>query len=344
MKACWPWVRKPWAAVRSWVGRHWPVLAPGLILAVIVIGPTIWFWPTLKSNGEALRNLALVAAALFGLPLALWRSCVAHKQADTAERGHNNERYQKGADMLGSDVMTTRMGGVYALERLAQEHAHEYHVQIMKLLCSFLWEQTRDGGEEVKAESKELRRDLDAAAQAIGACRRQLAEEELLEGIEGDFVLNLLDANLSGADLSKANLSGANLSRANLSRANLFRANLSGGPVNLEDADLSDANLWDADLSGALLFRANLSGARLSLAKLSHADLSEADLSGAKLSYADLSGAKVDGVKGLLQEELDTACQSPICPPPRILPDGLAWNELAAKARWRKSHGRQDHG
>jgi hypothetical protein len=65
--------------------------------------------------------------------------------------------------------------------------------------------------------------------------------------------LELIDANLSGADLSRAvldnaNLSGADLSNAKLSNSYLRRSNLFG-------ADLRYSNLSDADLTGA-----NLSG------------------------------------------------------------------------------------
>jgi hypothetical protein len=56
----------------------------------------------------------------------------------------------------------------------------------------------------------------------------------------------VIEANLSGANLSVANLSGANLSGANLSRAYLSGANLSR-------AYLSGANLSWANLSGAYL-------------------------------------------------------------------------------------------
>ena len=319
MKHHWLRVRNAGVTVRSWLGRHWRVLA--LALVVIVIGLMRWFWPAPwdwmkgpgESNGSVLRNFALVAATAIGLPLAVWRSWVAHKQLDTAERGHNNERYQKGADMLGSDEMPTRMGGVYALERVAQEHPREYHVQIMKLLCAFLEHRAKDEGEEVEAESKEPRRDLEPAARAIVECRRRLAERGLLKEIEGDFFpklgeanlsyANLSDADLSGADLSGANLSGADLARADLSGADLSRAGLSGAKLpgaRLPGADLSRAGLWDANLSDAVLSRANLSianlsDADLSLANLSDADLSDAHLSGANLSDADLSGANLSG-------------------------------------------------
>ena len=267
MKACWRWVRKADYAARFWLWRHQRVLTPAwaalviVIVILIVIELTILFrpapWDWMKegdkeSNGSVLRNLALVAAAVIGLPLAVWRSWLAHKQANTAERGHNNERYQKGADMLGSDVVTTRMGGVFALGRLAQERPHEYHVQIMRLLCAFLRHRAKDGGEEAEAENKELRLDLNAAAQAIGECRRRSAKTRHLKYIENDFSLDFRDMNLSGADFHQA--------------------------------------------------------------------------------------------KGLLQKQLNTACQHPDGRSPRNLPDGLTGNEKLAIDRWREFHEPQDHG
>lgn len=72
--------------------------------------------------------------------------------------------------------------------------------------------------------------------------------------------------------LLEANLSGADLSDAGLCRANLFGANLSG------------ANLTGADLRGANLIKTNLAGADLSGADLSQVNLTHADLSGAVLT------------------------------------------------------------
>ena len=344
------WLERPWLVLA--LGLILAVIVIGLPIW-FWLAPWDWMkgaWDWMKkgaeeSNGAVLRNLALVVAAGIGLVLAGWRSCVAHmqansqskqaslqskqaslqseqtsllsKQADTAERGHNNERYQKGADMLGSDVMTTRMGGVYALERVAQEHPHEYHVQIMKLLCAFLRHRAKNSGEEAEAESKELRLDLNAAAQAIGECRRRLAEVFFLENIEGGFSPDLRDTNLSRANLLWADFTGADLKDANLSGANLESANLFC--ANLSDANLSDANLFSANLSDANLSDANISGANLEKAHL---------------SGANLSGANFHQARGLSQAQLDKARQHPDGPLPKSFPDDLTWDEEAAKERW----------
>ena len=74
----------------------------------------VWNWLGAAPNEEArqetnsttLRNIGLVVAGLIALPLAVWRSTVAHRQAEIAQRGLLNERYQKGAEMLGNDVLS----------------------------------------------------------------------------------------------------------------------------------------------------------------------------------------------------------------------------------------------
>lgn len=112
--------------------------------------------------------------------------------------------------------------------------------------------------------------------------------------------INLNEANLSGADLSRADFSAANLSVANLSGANLSQTNLSKAKLNvakLSGANLTNANLREAILNVANLTLADLTGADLSQASLVRAELTRADLSGADLSRANLSGADLKDAK-----------------------------------------------
>jgi uncharacterized protein YjbI with pentapeptide repeats len=81
-----------------------------------------------------------------------------------------------------------------------------------------------------------------------------------------DIRPDLIQANLSGLDLS-----GARLYLTDLIDANLFGAKLGG-------ADLADANLSGADLSGA-----NLTGSNLQRAILIETDLTDADLTGCRV-------------------------------------------------------------
>jgi uncharacterized protein YjbI with pentapeptide repeats len=110
--------------------------------------------------------------------------------------------------------------------------------------------------------------------------------------------VHLRDSNLSGADLRGADLRKANLYRADLIMCNLCEAKLSGAYLNganLSEADLSRAIMGEVYLNRTYLSNANLSGAKLNYGKMNEADLSKAGLQGSDLSGVDLQDALLDG-------------------------------------------------
>ena len=190
-------------------------------------------------------------------PLAVWRAQVAdqqanatqrqaeaaqeqaaaaQRQAETAQGDLRNKRYQESAAMLGSDVLAVRLAGIYALQRLAEEHPEQYHIEIMKLLCAFVRHPAED---EVLYPMSDpsfgARADVQAAVEAISACHER--ESRLEE--EAGYRLDLRGAALAEADLRDANLIGAKLNEVNLIKANLIKAKL------------IEANLSGATLVGA---------------------------------------------------------------------------------------------
>ena len=82
--------------------------------------------------------MSLTVAAIIGVVIAIWRSSVAERQAETAQQSLLNERYQRASEMLGSDILTVRLGAIYALQSLAEDNSRQYHVQVMKLLSTFV--------------------------------------------------------------------------------------------------------------------------------------------------------------------------------------------------------------
>ena len=174
----------------------------------------------------------MVLAAIIGLPLAIWRSKVAERQAETAQRGLLNERYQRAAEMLGSDLSAVRIGGIYALARLAGEYPGDYHLQIMSLLCAFLHHHPAVEKENQNLEQNpeaEFREDCREIIQVIVARSAAQIEIEKAEKYRLDLrELNLANANLTNADLTNADLMWADLPGAQLGEANLANANLLG--------------------------------------------------------------------------------------------------------------------
>ncbi|MEJ8474473.1 pentapeptide repeat-containing protein [Roseibium algae] len=254
--------------------------------------------PDGKKLFEDLRNIGLVLLGLIGLPLAVWRSWLAHqqtqtglRQAATAERGLIIDRFQKGAEMLESRELSVRIAGVFILRELALSDPVETYIQVLDLLASFLREKSK-GRTPAPSEHTKTRpppdfgpfpADLQETVKAISHLRNNVKEAEEREE-RAEWRLDLNGSNLSGADLSKANLSGAWFNHANLAGAWFNQANLAG-------AELINANLSDAHLA-----RANLTDADLDYADLSSARLMKTYLSGAIFAGANLSSANLHGI------------------------------------------------
>ena len=227
---------------------------------------------SVESGSTTIRNLGLIIAGVIALPLAIWRSIVAQRQASTAQQSLLNERYQQGAEMLGSDVLAVRLSGIYALQRLTEEHPEQYHIQIMRLLCAFARRPSIDDRVETTwippdLEISSLRTDVQDVMTTVSACHaRQIKPER-----DAKFRLELSGANLAGIYLVNANFAEANL----------------------RGADLSDAQFEGGNVSGASFWDTNLTGANLKCGDLSHATFWDTDLSCANLNLGDLSGASI---------------------------------------------------
>ncbi len=305
------------------------VIASGLgVAAVVALALSVVFWGWLsdgESGSATARNVGLVLAAVVALPLAIWRAKVADTQANTAQQSLLNERYQKGAEMLGSEVLSVRLAGIYALQNLAGEYPEQYHIQVMNLFCAFVRFPTRDPS--FKPGQTPIRQDVESIMEAIGSRAKKLIAIEQRH----DFRLDLrgvdlstgqiLDADLTGAMFNRSILSGVNFANTNLTNAFFHYADLSKAEfwnviftgirlysTNLSSANLQNAemfrvgfhvtNLCGANLGGANLSRAifndvNATGARLERASLCAATFTRADFSGARLVRADLSSAEL---------------------------------------------------
>ena len=292
-------------------GSFWfSIVAVALVVAGIVGTILSWGWlypdsPMTASNSETLRNVGLIIGGVLAFVFAGWRAWVAERQAnaardqaahaqrqaDTAQQSLLNERYQRGAEMLGSDALSVRLGGIYALQRLAEEHPEQYHIQIMRLFCAFARHQPGDEGAQTQMPILAVdsrREDIQAVATALG--NRGEMGRRFERETEG-FRLELQGAYLRNVDLRKANLSGANLSRAHLLYAILTDADLTG--ADLSHANMNSARMQRVDVSGANLFHAELIGARLCHMIAESSNLSRTNLHHADLSYSRLGSAKL---------------------------------------------------
>src|SRR5215208_3258821 len=293
----------------------------------------------LASAGQALAVFLTGAVGLTGL-FFTWRNTRLAREStqetlELTEQGQITERFTRAIDQLGATDETTgkprleiRLGGIYALERIAWDSPERDYSTVMEVLTAYVRENTpqapwpSEGSSDGASTSNAATAEADEGEQQpvppepgrptadIQAIMDVLSRAQDRVPKEYRTRLDLSEADLQGANLHKANLQGASLQYAKLQKADLQHAKLQKADfqhaklqeanlrhAKLQEADLSVANLHGAFLQGAFLQEANLSGAFLQGAKLTSANLQgaflqRADLRGADLQYAaNLQGA-----------------------------------------------------
>jgi uncharacterized protein YjbI with pentapeptide repeats/membrane protein implicated in regulation of membrane protease activity len=294
------------------------LLAVAGVSALVIRFAPPWLVSTKGLTGTARLNelsrirvalvLIVIAALVAAVAIYALRSFSRDRRVEHTER-QLSERFMRAIDQLGHPALDVRLGGIYSLERLAQE-SPEDHGPIIEILAAFVREHAPSparagawaGGGEGHARGEHRARpatDVQAAVTILG--RRTIAHDtEAPIGLPHTALAGamLTGARLEGALLSGANLEGADLFKANLRAADLEAANLRGAGLllaNLNDTVLWGANMEGARLYGAVLEGAALKGANLRGAGLTGANLKDAGLHSAVLAGADLTGANLEG-------------------------------------------------
>jgi hypothetical protein len=205
-------------------------------------------------------------------------------QLAIAQEGQLAERFSRAIEHLGSpsDNLDVRLGGIYALEWIANS-SPENRRTVARILTAYVrrhaaWtagpaQRARISGPPPTPDADLLR--LEARAPDIQAALTVLGR---LVGSGEDMAAAVDRLQLFDTDLRGAFLAGANLQFA-----------LLGG------AHLQGASPRDADLRGAYLVYAQFSDVSLHGTDLRQTDLRCAQLEGARhLQHADLRGAIVD--------------------------------------------------
>ena len=259
----------------------------------------------LKAENDIRTTLlhGAVGLVLLAGALVIWR------QSQLSRQGQITERFTRAIDQLDyTKAVEVRLGGIYALERIARDSPQTDHWPIMEVLTAYVrehaqWSEAKLGPEESPDEAKPA---VDIQAVLTVLSRRsqwyQNGELQCLDLRQTDLRrANLPSAHLEGASFGGAHLERANLGEAHLEaaalggahleRAYLFAAHLEG--ANLGGAHLERAYLGGAHLEGANLFAAHLEGAYLPSAHLERASLGEAHLERANLGGAHLERANL---------------------------------------------------
>ena len=334
-----------WRLIRQWLARlRWPLAGLAALLVVLacvlVIPQSLVRWElgaqartlTAADKVKAINDIRATLLQGIGGAVLLLGAYFTYRQLQTsrgqleiasqqaqataeqareqlaiAQQGQVTERFTHAIDQLGHAELDVRLGGIYALERIAKDSLYD-KVTIGEVLTAYIrghapWPPRLEGQPPSDMPIREVpflrlrAPDVQAALTVLGrggfmppdplTPPLDLANTDLRRAYLS-IMSALQMARLDGADLRGADFVNVSLYRATLNRANLREARLLGAI--LAGATLDGADLQDANLSGALVEGATLDGANLQ-----NAVLSNANLIGATLDHANLQGAHLDG-------------------------------------------------
>lgn len=220
---------------------------------------------------------------------------------ELTERGQITDRYATAITQLGNEKVEVRLGGLYALEQIANDSSRRGdEATVIEVLSSFV---------RLHASGPESGPDVRATIKVLG---------------------RLPNKGRASADFSHSNLSELEFDQGRFEKANFRGATINGASfrcTELREADFRGAELQGAQFQGSQAFRANFAFADLSNAVMLDANFVEVDLSNATVANArcgteigdmcwatDLNKAWVEatdfsGVTGLTQGDIDrTVC------------------------------------
>lgn len=230
-------------AARAALESQGRIALAGVFLAGVLAWCGVQLSQNLRSLGRVLEQGAATQAA-------------SERAAYFSAQAGETQRYANAMALLGHESLEVRLGGIYALERLARESKAD-HGPIIEVLGAFV-------------------RSRAPWSEGEGAAPRPSADVQAVLSVIGRRTIEF-DPSQGHVDLHGTGLARAYLPFANLAGAFLYEANL------------EDAVLQNADMRGAWAWRARMNGAVLEGAHLEGADLTGASgLSASQLKMAHL--------------------------------------------------------
>jgi uncharacterized protein YjbI with pentapeptide repeats len=289
----------------------WPAVAAG---AAVVVAGVLWVRTRpspapLSGEGRWSRigGMVTTVTAVGALVFTAISLQATRDQIDVAREGQITDRFTRAVDQLGAEGpenVHRRLGGIYALERIAVDSPRD-QATMVEILSAFLRSTSpRTGGTacgptpaDVSAAFSVLaRRDVSRDPEPAVIDLRKLCLRDV-DAVDGDLSgMSMIDADLSGANLSGAHLGLTSFTRATMVKASLYRADMTDGFVWADHADFTGARFDSATLADTDFEGATFTGADFEGTDMGHADFSGADLTGAKRDdYTRAADAIKDG-------------------------------------------------
>ncbi|KZL02288.1 MULTISPECIES: pentapeptide repeat-containing protein [unclassified Pseudovibrio] len=267
-----------------------------LATAILAIG----FWPDIMSLkfwggsdpafGDIFRNIGWILVGAIGLVLAYERTNTASRQADIsndqavianeqaktankqaetamenlklAEKGHNLDRFEKSAALMGKEDYPSRLAGLTLMFELAKEHPKEYYLLAQKQFCALIQLTGREVSQIKKRNDDVSEKNMSSEDHLEIHAAKRLGQEALtyfsklridhikLEEYWTPEMIGAQFSELEDIDV-KLQLQGVNLSHASFNKSKIVMGNFRAAI--LYNCSVEEATFYKCDFSHARL-------------------------------------------------------------------------------------------
>jgi hypothetical protein len=256
------------------------VVAALVIVAVILYA--LWRVPRLQAmrstvNFERENEARKTLATIIGGAVVVLGIFVSFNTLVLSTEGQITDRLTKAVEELGSQNLEIRIGGIYALERIARDSDRDY-TTVLEILTAYVRNHAPRKATTVTPDSSSRRPPI----------RGKIVPDEPRMSADIQAILTVLGRRRYHDEWENIDLSNTDLHNANFSQLNF------SGAI-FDNSDLSGALTFQTDFHRAYLTHAKVAQANLNFLNITDADCSGTDFTGSSFTGADATGAEFQG-------------------------------------------------
>ena len=277
-------------------------------------------------------GVAVLGAAYFG-----W------KRLEVNQEGQITERFTRAIDQLGSEKLEVRLGGIYALERIAKDSEKDT-TTVLEVLCSYLREHTA-GIQSIPADidysdpvfvhiqlfnklHMQLSADQKACLSIVG---RVCSPEGFSKYLKGACIggTEQVNSSFTNSSFEKSFLCAARFDESNFYNSWFVSAVAVG--MDFSSSDCSNISIIRSDFRYCRALKTNFTNAYLIESDFSGAFLEETYLYGTGFKRSRLLGTRMERALGLTKHQIESAIIDRETKLPDYLMDDPEWYEEQIK-------------
>lgn len=169
-----------------------------------------------------LKDISEILTRLFGTCAVLIAAYIGWQRVEVHRNGQVTDGFIRANEQLGAVTnegkpqIETRLGGIYALEKIAKENKEKYFCVVINILTAYVRENSKcseiDNDNPEHKKNKKMKTDISAIIEILRKTDFSFYHENNnIINLSGSYMPNAVftEADLSGADLSGAELSWA---------------------------------------------------------------------------------------------------------------------------------------